>query len=357
MLASATPEQYASCLRILLADPGVDGVMVILPPPPIQTAGAVAKALIPVIHLAEKPVTIALMGERLIQEAIEHFRAARIPEYRFPERAASALAILADRAEYLARSAGYDERSRSSTPLLKIERLSELIRAVKTRQDLGAEWLDNATTAEILEAYGITVHQTRFARNATEACKIAEQIGFPVAVKIVSPDLPHKSDVGGVLLDLDTSEAVAQGCAVILERVRTIRPDARLEGFNIQPMLLPGQDVIIGAVQDAQFGGLVMFGSGGVEVEGLHDVAFGLAPLNHADALWMIENTWAGRKLRGYRHIPPADLDSVVDALQRLAQITIDFPQISEIEVNPLRALTTKQGAVALDYRARLSVI
>ena len=119
-------------------------------------------------------------------------------------------------------------------------------------------------------------------------------------------------------------------------------------------MLPAGQEVILGAIQDAQFGALVMFGSGGVEVEGLKDVAFSLAPLTIQDAQWMLENTWAGRRLRGYRNLPPADRQAVIDTLMRLSQLSADFPQLAEIEINPLRVFAHSQGAAALDVRMRL---
>jgi acetyl coenzyme A synthetase (ADP forming)-like protein len=354
MLASATPEQYAAGLRILLADPGVDAVMVILPPPPMHTAGAVAKALIPVIHNSEKPVIIALMGERLIQEAVEHFRAARVPEYRFPERAASALAILAERAEYLA--AQQDE----SQPLkmeggseATISRVSEILTSTSRASDATTGFLDAQSVSTILEAYGISTLPVKLARTATEAVEIANNLGFPVALKIASHGLTHKSDVGGVLLNLEDAEAVFQGFARVTNKVIHANPEAEILGVYVQPMLTAGQEVILGVVQDAQFGPLVMFGSGGVEVEGLKDIAFALAPLNWAEAEWMLKSTWAGRKLSGFRNIPPADREAVLNALLCLAQLAADFPQLKEIEINPLRVLPEGQGAFALDVRIR----
>jgi acetyl coenzyme A synthetase (ADP forming)-like protein len=346
MLAGASPEQYAACLRILLGDPGVHSVMVILPPPPMHTAGAVAKALIPVIYNTDKPVVIALMGERLIQEAVEHFRAAKVPEYRFPERAASALAILAQRAECLA---NVEEQEVQLAGVQK-----ELVHSLLAPLVAGS-WVPAAITSQICEAYGIPVPPTLLAHSAVEAMQHASQLGYPVALKIVSDVLAHKSDVGGVLLNLGNPQAVREGYATILERVRAARPGTSLSGVLVQPMALPGQEVIVGAVQDAQFGAVVMFGSGGIEVEGLRDVQFSLAPLTQGDAEIMLENTWAGRKLRGFRSLPPADRPAVLQVLYRLAQLAADFPQLSEIEINPLRVLSPGVGALALDVRARLA--
>jgi len=356
MLAAATPQQYANCLQILLADPGVHSVMVILPPPPMHTAGGIAKAIIPVIYTAEKPVVIALMGERLIQEAVEHFRAAHVPEYRFPERAAAALAVLVQRAEYLKSADVEQETGRSlASPLSYNARdvHPETVRAVLEKAE-SQTLLSPADSNRILEAYAIPTLRTELARSAGEAAEMAEEIGFPVAMKLASPDITHKSEVGGVLLQLEDSHSVREGFARMIENARRAWPEAEILGMHVQRMVAEGQEVIIGAVQDEQFGPLVMFGSGGIEVEGLKDVQFALAPLGRAEAESMLENTWAGVKLHGFRNLPAADRQAVLDALLHLAQLAADFPQLAEIEINPLRVLEDGQGAVALDVRARI---
>jgi acetyltransferase len=345
MLASASPEQYAASLRILLDDPGVNGVMVIFPSPPMYAAGAVAKALIPVIHSATKPVTVAVMGERLIQEAVEYFRAARVPEYRFPERAASALAILVQRAEYLQRA----EEACVDLDRLQPEKAAEILKDASTLR-----------VFDLLQAYGIPTVLIELARSPQAAAEIAARLGFPVALKIASPDILHKSDVGGVLLNLGDAEAVARGYAAVVARAQAACPQAEIQGVHVQRMIPAGQEVIIGMVRDPQFGPLVMFGSGGVEVEGLKDVAFALgpnvaAPFSRAEAGRLLDETWAGRKLGGFRNLPPADRPTVIDALLRLAQLAADFPQLAEIEINPLRVLPAGQGVFAIDARARIA--
>jgi len=338
MLASATPDQFAESLRIALADPGVDNVMIIFPTPPMYTAGSVAKAVIPVIHSAEKPVVVAVMGERLIQEAVEHFRAAHVPEYRFPERAAAALAALVERAELLEYA------------------LAEPVRPVETSEVFTQrfERSEEAETSEVLmllDAYGIPMARMELARSADEALAIARRIGLPVALKVASPEISHKSDVGGVLLNLGDEAAICSGYEKILRRARSAHPQAEIQGVFVQPMIPSGQEVIIGAVQDPQFGAQVMFGSGGTEVEGLKDIAFGLAPLTRLEAEYMLKSTWAGRKLEGFRNIPPADREAVLDVLIRLAQLAADHPALGEIEINPLRVLPKGQGVVAVDVR------
>ncbi len=343
MLASATPNQYADCLRILLNDPGVDMVMVIFPAPPMFTAGSVAKAIIPIIYSTVKPVVVALMGERLIQEAVEHFRAAHVPEYRFPERAASALAVLERRAEHLQRltnaiSICGDCSAQTARSLLK--------------DFTGNDFLPADVVANLLAIYEIDMPLPQAATTADEAAALASKTGFPVAVKVNSPDIVHKSDVDGVRLGLTSETGVAAAFDQVITNARRLYPHARIDGVHIQRMLPPGQDVIVGAVQDPQFGPLLMFGSGGIEVEGLQDVAFALAPITETDIDTLLGTTWAGRKLRGYRSLPPADQDAVRKTIARLGQLAADLPEIAEIEINPLRVFGT--GAAALDARIRI---
>jgi acetyltransferase len=346
MLAAATPQQYANCLQILLSDPQVDSVMVVLPPPPMHTAAGIAKAIIPVIYTADKPVVVALMGERLIQEAVEHFRAARVPEYRFPERAAEALAVLCKRAEYLDNRPG-----ESSPPPMNVD--PEAVKSILSRYKPG-EIISQEDIFGLLEAYDIPSMQPRLASNPHQAAELAQEIGFPVALKIASPQITHKSDVGGVLLNLQDSGEVETGFTQIVDNSHAAWPEAEILGVHVQRMIPSGQDVIIGAIQDPQFGPLVMFGSGGIEVEGLKDVQFALAPLSSAEANQMLANTWAGKKLRGFRSLNPADQEAVVNTILRLTQLASDFPQIAEIEVNPLTVLEEGNGAYAVDVRAKI---
>jgi acetyltransferase len=337
MLGSATPDQYEACLKAMLADPGVQSLLVIIPPPPMGTAEAMAQAIIPWIQASEKPVVLALIGGNLVSEAARLFRAAHIPEYSFPESAASALGVLARRAEYLAHP----------------ERIDEILSGVNDQAARKAiEGMDGDGTAEALAAYGIPIPKVELASTPEEAARIAARLGYPVAMKIASPDILHKSDVGGVLLNRMEAEAVRVGYEQVVCNARRARPEAVISGVHIQRMIPSGQEVIVGMVRDVQFGPLVMFGSGGVEVEGLKDVTFELAPLNRNEAEAMLERTWAGRKLKGFRNIPPADREAVIDVLVRLARLAVDFPQIAEIEINPLRVLSPGQGAFAVDVRA-----
>jgi len=346
MLASAPPEHYAQCLQALLADEGVDGVIVISPPPPASSAGAVTKAILPIIQMSDKPVILALMGDQLIQEGVAFARAAQVVEYRFPEWAASAMGALARYADW--------RRMPEEEALVFDDVQKEAAAKLLVGQPAG-EFLPQEVANGLLAAYGIPTVQPQLAESADEAVTLAEKMGYPVVLKVASPDISHKSDVGGVLLNLRDADAVREGYEAITERARLARPTARLEGAHVQRMLPPGQEVIVGVVSDPQFGPMVMFGSGGVEVEGLKDVTFALAPLSQREAEEMLAATWAGRKLNGFRSLPAADREAVMAILARLAQLALDFPQIAEIEINPVRALPGKGGAFAIDVRARLA--
>ncbi len=348
MLAAAGAAEYANGLSALMADDGVDGIMVILAPPPMTTAAGIAGAIIPMIRSAAKPVIVTLMGEEMIANAARLLRQARVPDYRFPERAASAMAVLADRGEALA------------APLEKVPVLkrihSDTARRALARGTRGEDgFLDAASAAQVARAYGVPVPEEILARTAEQATAAARNLGFPVALKIASPDIPHKSDVGGVVLGIEDAAGVREAFERMMGQARAARPQARLQGVSVQPMLPPGQEVIVGVVRDEQFGPLVMFGSGGVEVEGLKDVAFALAPLTPMEAVTLLDATWAGRRMLGFRNIPPGDRAAVLDTVIRLAQLAEDLPEIAEVEVNPLRVLPGKGGAVAVDVRLKVS--
>lgn len=334
MLASASPSQYAACLKILLQDENVDGALVILPPPPMFKTEEVAEALTPLIRASDKPVVVALMGSTLVEAAAQVFQRAGVPAYPFPERAASALGALAKRAECL-------------NGVQRLQTLEDT-----TNSKVGRLWTPSDLD-ELFAAYGIPTAPVKLARNADEAASIAEELGFPVVMKIASPDILHKSDVGGVALNLQDPQQIKIAYAQMMGRIQTARPEARIDGVHLQRQIPQGQEVIVGMVRDPQFGPLMMVGSGGVEVEGLRDVAFGLAPLSEAEAWEMLRKTWAGRKLQGFRNLPPADEDSVIDALVKLSHLALDNEHIAEIEINPLRVLSN--AAIAVDVRVKFS--
>ncbi len=227
----------------MLADLGVHGVLIILPPPPMYSAESVVEALVPIIRNTSKPVVIALLGENLVRRAAEVLRAACIPDYHFPERAASALATLVHRAETLARP--------PASPVVFDDVYTKTARNLLAGHvDGSSEYISHAEASRLLEAYRIRAPQIELARTAHEAVALSALMGFPVALKVASPDISHKSDVGGVLLDVTDEEAVAKGFDTVYWNAKVRCPKAHLLGVHVQRMLPKGQEVIVGVVQD-----------------------------------------------------------------------------------------------------------
>lgn len=345
MLAGAGPMEYAAGLSCVLADDTVDAVMVILVPPPLSTAGEVVGAVIPLIRSAAKPVVMVLMGEDLVSHAARLLRQARIPDYRFPERAASALRILADRARQLSMPA------EEPTGDMEID-LDEVRTLLRRAEVTAAGLVDPATADALMRRIGIAVPGSQVAGSELEAAEAAARVGWPAVVKLMSRDQSHKTDVGGVIVGLRNRDEVRQAARRIAARAQAA--GIAFDGVLVQAMVEEGQEVIVGVVRDEQFGPLVMFGAGGIDVEASRDVAFALAPLSRREAEGLLDDTWAGRRLRGYRSAPPADREAVLRAVIRLAQLAVDVPDIAEVEINPLRVMPEGQGAVALDVRLRL---
>lgn len=329
MLASASPANYAESLHILLQDKNVDAVLVILPPPPMFRAEEVAKKINEATRNNNKPVVVALMGSTLVGKARNEFHEMKVPTYPFPERAASALAALVRYASDNGRQTMKDIMYRPPS-------------------------ISGSSTEELMSAYGIPTAPIKLARDENEAVAIANELGYPVVMKIASPDILHKSDVGGVLLNIMDAESLVNSYTQMIKQINLRIPPPRIDGVHIQRQIASGQEVIVGMVRDKQFGPLMMFGSGGVEVEGLKDVAFCLGTLTKAEAAAMMRKTWAGRKLKGFRSIPPVDEEAVKDVLVKLSHLAAEHEEIEEVEINPLRVLA--KGAVAVDVRVKLKV-
>lgn len=349
MLASAGPDEYTRTLEALLGDPGVDAVLLLLVPPPMIEAMDVEQAIVPVCRSARKPVLITVMGEARAGEAVRALNGERIPAYGFPEQAASALAAVV---EYWGRG-----KAGEGGELRPEIRLAAQIKR-SWRQEIRHYWgasLPEPLAAEMVRSVGVDLLHPVPVASAMEAVEAAERLGFPVALKIASADILHKSDVGGVMLELGSGAEVARGYEELLRRVSKVAPAADIRGAVVQRMAPPGQDVIVGVIRDATFGPYLLFGSGGVEVEGLRDVSFALPPLTRREAERWMDSTWAGRRMRGYRGLPEGDREACLDAALRLYRLSMDLPELDELEINPLRVLPRDHGALAIDVRALVS--
>jgi acetate---CoA ligase (ADP-forming) len=329
MLGGANESDYARALDALLRDPGVDAVLVINVPQVLVPALRIVRGISEVVHRLQaesvsKPVMTCLIGDMSLDEAIEFMRQAQLPLFPFPERAVSALAAMVERRKWLeAPPQVPNVKSQISNQQSHVENLKSKIPTLPLK----------------------------LARSANEAARVAQEIGLPVACKIASPDISHKSDVGGVEVGLRSASAVRAAYKRIIKNARSARPNARIEGVTVQAMARPGREVIVGAVRDPQFGPLVMFGSGGVYVELLKDVSFRLAPVTRSEALAMIEETLAGKLLSGLRGQLPADKSAVADVIVAVSQLIAADERITEMDINPLVVHDEGQGAVAVDVR------
>jgi acetyl coenzyme A synthetase (ADP forming)-like protein len=336
MLAAASPDQYENCLRLLLAEPSVDAVIVIFIPPLLTKAREVAAAIVRATRgSSKKPVLATFLGEEGAPPML-----GAIPSYSFPERAATALARVAGYAEWRREPPG-------RVPRFADVRLERARQIVETSLRGGGGWLGPEATERLLESFGIASAPIRLARTAAEAGAGAKVLGFPGVLKAVGPDILHKTDVGGVRLGLEGEEAVRRA----FEDLRTRLGTAMTEAL-VQAQVTGGVETIVGATFDPTFGPLVLYGSGGALVELLGDVAFRLAPLTDADAAAMLDEVRGTARLRGFRGAPPADEGALKSLILRVSTLVEACPQILEMDLNPVIALP--KGAVAVDARVRV---
>jgi len=345
VLGDATAERYAFALDTVLSSQDVHSGLVILTPQavtePERTAEQIALAK---KRFPDKPLVTAFVGGRTIEGAVKILSDAKIPSYPFPERAVYPLAALVGYGEYL-RSSKLSYRPRLETDKSLVSKVLQRVRRDGRVNLLAAE------AVEVVKAYGVSAVPTELAATEDEAVGIAEKLGYPVVLKVESPQILHKTDIGGVKLNLKTPEEVRASFGEIVGRTRRLMPAATILGVEVQKMVPPGREMIIGVHRDVVFGPLVMFGLGGIYVDFLRDVAFRLAPMTVEDARNIILETKAHTILRGVRGETPSDIDSVVDTLLRVSELVTDFNVINEMDVNPLFVYESGKGCVALDVK------
>jgi len=293
----------------------------------------------------DKPLLAVLMGREGLPEGKAELQEAGVPAYTFPESAARALAALHRYRLWLNRPL--------SDPVEFVvddERVTEILDAVTAR---GSDSLTEPEALNVLEAYGIPVVERIVARNAEEAVAAATSLGGPVVMKVVSPDLAHKSEAGGVRVGLDGPEAVREAWSGILAAVRRAEPEARVEGILVARFVGGGRETVIGVHDDPGFGPVLMFGLGGIYVEALKDVAFRIQPVSEQDARDMVRSIRGRALLTGVRGEPPVDEDALVNVLQRLSQLVGRHHRIAELDINPF--LARPDGGVAVDAWIRIN--
>lgn len=337
ILAGSGPGTYAVALDALLSDPTVDAALVIQAPQDWFLPTSLAEVVSEVAAAHHKPVLTSIMGLASVDKALAILHQKRMPNFAFPERAASTLAAMVARRRWLDSSPGIP-------PVL------DGLDRKKAGMALGS-----AKFFDAIASYGITVPATRLARGADEAASIAGELGFPVVLKLASKEITHKSDVGGVRLNLAGANEVRGAFKLMMTDVQHKHPDAHIDGCWIQKMYGSGQELIVGVRRDPQFGPLVIVGTGGTEVELTRDISTGIAPLSEDRASYMLDRTRAGVKLKGWRETPPGDRPAVINVMLRLSRLATDFPEIAELEINPLLVFANGGGAIALDVRGVLT--
>ncbi len=351
IIGDAPPERYAESLRLLLADSGIDAVLVLNTPTAVADSTAAARIVAEQLTNSHTPVLTCWLGTSSSSTARKTFFDRGIPSYNTPDEAVRAFMHMVR----------YDLNQKllmqvpPSVPQ-EFEPDTAAVRVLLDEAlDAGRKWLTEPAAKAVLKAYGVPVGEFATAADPDAAAEAARGITGPFVVKIVSPDIVHKSDVGGVMLDLNTPEAVGAAAQAILERARAEAPEAHIDGVIVEQMVRrPGShELIVGISEDAQFGPVVLFGQGGIAVEEIGDTAMALPPLNPLLARSLIERTRIFRLLRGYREQPPADLAAVELTLMQVAQLAADFAEIIELDINPL--LADAKGVLALDARIRIA--
>ena len=350
IIGDAPVERYIAALHALSEDSGVDAVLVLHAPTAIVPSVEIAHAVAQANGQIRPTLLTCFLGGEGVAAARRVFDEAGIPRYESPEDAVGAFLQLVNYRR--------NQELLMQTPRALPMQLADRERArgaVETVLAEGRRMLTEPEAKALLAAYGIPVVETHCAANADEAARLAAQIGFPVALKILSPDVTHKSDVGGVALGLATADAVREAGTAMLGRVGALRPQAHIEGFSVQRMAgKPGaSELIVGVASDPVFGPVVLFGQGGTAVEVIGDRAVGLPPLNDVLAEDMIGRTRVARLLAGYRDRPAADRAAIRDVLVRISQLVCELPEVSELDINPL--LADHEGVIALDARVALS--
>ncbi|MBU0638434.1 MAG: bifunctional acetate--CoA ligase family protein/GNAT family N-acetyltransferase [Planctomycetes bacterium] len=347
MIGDATAEDYVQALRILLDDPSVDAVLVMNAPSAVAPPADAARGIVDIVRQAKLPILTSWLGGEAANRARRIFAEADIPTYDTPENAVRAFMHMV----HYRRNQEILTQIPPSAPTDFTPAPDEARGVIERALREGRELLAEPEAKQVLAAYGIPVVETRVAHTADEAAELAQEIGLPVALKILSPDISHKSDVGGVALGLHSLDEVRTTAEAMETRIRKNYPEAQLAGFTVQRMAHRPQahELIIGMSTDSMFGPVILFGRGGTAVEVLADRAVALPPLNMSLARHLISRTQVFRLLKGYRDRPAADLDAISLTLIQVSQIVVDRPEIAELDINPLFA--DDQGVLALDAR------
>ncbi len=345
MIASATPEHFRKAVALLLEADEIDAVIVLFVPPIVTDPRAVGEAIAAAAAGTDKPVLSCFMGRHGVPEGLSSLQAANIPSYAFPESAVRVLARAARYGDWRQREPGHPVQPTG----MDLDRCAAVVR------DAAPGWLPPAQSGQLLAALGVRAPDGGVARSAGQAAQLARALGFPVVVKLVSDDISHKSEVGGVKVDLRNETDVFRAWEQIASALEATGQRQAMTGVLVQPMVEGGVEVLVGMTRDPVYGPLVAFGLGGVQVELIGDVRFRIPPLTDRAAAELVRSVSGFRLLDGFRGAPSADIAAIEDLLVRIGALALACPRIAELDLNPVMALPQGQGVVAVDVRVRIA--
>ncbi|NWF51946.1 MAG: acetate--CoA ligase family protein [Nitrospirae bacterium] len=343
ILGDATAERYEKALYTVVQDDKVNAILVLLTPTAVVDVEGTAKVIANISHIIDKPVLTSFMGKKSVEAGTKILMKYNVPNYSYPEHAVSSLNTMFKYNLWIKKHEEVYPTFNNAR-----EKVRDTFECLNNEK---REHLRESEVYEVLDAYGFLQPKSLLARTPEEAVAAAKGIGYPVVMKILSPHVIHKSDIGGVRMNINSKKEVENAFFDITTRVRHVVPNAHINGVMIQEMISGGKEVIIGITKDAQFGHMVMFGLGGIYVEVLKDVSFRIVPLSKDDAHEMIRETKVFPLLRGVRGEAEADIEAIENSLLILSQMALDFPQIIEAEINPLLVKKRGEGVVAIDAR------
>ncbi len=343
VIGDARSDRYEAAVSAVLADPGVDQALVILTPQSMTDIDEIATGIVRVAETTMKPIACSFMGAADVASGIEILHSANIPHYLLPERACSAIAGV---------QKVLDWRKREVNQIEPLNVDQDAARSII--EPLGEGYLREDQALAVLKAYGLPVGDHKLCKSADEAAEFAALIGFPAVLRVVSPQIVHKFDVKGVMLNLQDADEVRNGFDEMIANIAAKVPDAEITGVIVRGMIPDGHEVILGAKRDPAFGATLMFGLGGLFVETFKDVTFHLATIGPDEASRMVREVKAYELLEGKRGMERADIEGIEQCLMRLGQLVDDFDQIAELDVNPLIVGPGAGGCSVADVRIRL---
>jgi acetyltransferase len=346
VIGDAQHDRYEHVLGSVLADPNVDGLIVILTPQAMTDIETIAQTVVEAAKVQQKPVLASFMGVMDVSAGVKVLERHGVPHYKFPEGACRALASMARYVTWL-------ERPRTEVRCFVVDRPAAQAVIDRVRAEERCNLVE-VEAGNILKAYNIPVVESTIAGTVGEAETVASRVGYPVVIKIASPDILHKADVRGVAVGIEDAEQLRRAHQRMMASAAAAAPTAKILGVTVQPMMR-GREVIIGMKRDERFGPMVMFGLGGTYVEVFKDVTFRLAPIREYGADRMVRSIKASKILNGFRGEPPADLEAVKECLLRVSQLAMDLRDVEELDINPLVVFERGKGCMALDARIVLS--